>query len=144
MPQLTAVTINDGAATPVATTFSPLGKDETGVFWFEQTSPAPSNVLGATRIGYKQMRAMARGTQLTTSSKVVYTISIPTLQTLGTADNGIPPPPTLAYVEAARIELTLPERGQKASRKNLRSFAMNLMAHAMAVANIDDLQPSYS
>lgn len=144
MPQISAVTINDGSGTPVAHTFTPLGKDENGVHWFEQTTPAPTNPLGAARIGYLQKRLLDAKQQLTGSSKVSYTITVPTLETLSNNSAGITPPPTLAYREVAKVEFVLAERSTAQERKNARVFTMNLLAHAMAVANVDTFQPSYS
>jgi hypothetical protein len=42
------------------------------------------------------------------------------------------------------VEFELSERSVKQERKDTRALAMNLLAHAMAVANVDDLQTSYS
>jgi hypothetical protein len=144
MPQIAAIVINDGAATPVATTFSPIGKDDKGVFWFEQTNPVPVNALGAYRIGYKQTRVLDSQKQQTGYSKVTYTFAVPTLETLSNNSAGIVPPPTIAYVEKGRAEMDLAERSTPQERKHLRCFTLNMLAHAMAVANIDTLQPSYS
>lgn len=145
MPQAAPIVINDGAATPVAHTFTPIGKDqETGVFWFEQTTPS-ATALAAKRIGYKQTRVLGdKSRQATGSSKVSFTLHVPTLETTGTADNGIPPPPTLAYRELARVEFELPERGLKQERKDTRVLLINLMAHATTILNVDDLQPTYA
>lgn len=145
MPQISAIMINDGATTPVAHTFSPIGRDpKTGVFWFEQTTPSVS-VLQAKRIGYKQERVLGDKTrQQTGASKVSYTLHVPTLESLGTNDAGITPPPTLAYREMARVEFELAERSTAQERKDTRVLALNLLSSAMAVANVDTLQPSYS
>lgn len=145
MPQIANIVINDGASTPVAHTFSPIGRDpKTGVFWFEQTNPAVP-VLQAKRIGYKQERLLGDKTrQLTGTSKVSYTVHVPTLETVGTNDGGITPPPTLAYREVARVEFELAERSSQQERKDTRVLALNLLGHAMPVANVDTLQPSYA
>lgn len=144
MPQISNIVINDGASTPVAHTFSPIGKDAKGVFWFEQTSPTPSSVLGAKRIGYKQVRVLNAQKQLTGESVVTYTLHVPTLETVANNSAGITPPPTLAYTEKARIEFVLAERSTSQERKDTRVFCLNLLGHAMTVANVDTLQPSYS
>lgn len=144
MPIIAPIVINDGAATPVAHTFSPIGKDEKGVFWFEQTSPAPVNALGAKRIGYKQTRVLDAQKQLTGSSVIVYTLALPTLETVANNSAGITPPPTLAYKEAARMEFTLAERSVTQERKDTRVLFWNFLNFAMPVANVDTLQPSYS
>lgn len=144
MPQIANIVINDGATTPVAHTFVPLGKDADGVFWWEQKTPAPANGLGAKRIGYKQSRELNARNQLTSSGKCSYTISVPTLETLANNSAGITPPPTVAYKELARVEFTLAERSTVQERKDTRVLALNLLGHAMAVANVDTLEPSYS
>jgi len=144
MPQIAAVVINDGAATPVAHTFSPIGRDDKGVFWFEQTTPAPTSVLGAKRIGYKQERVLDAQKQLTGVSRITYTLSVPTLETLANNSAGITPPPTLSYVEKARLSFDLAERSTTQERKDTRVLLANFLAHAMSVANVDTLQPSYS
>lgn len=137
------IVINDGAASPVAHTFTPIGKDDKGVMWFEQTTPAPVNPLGAKRIGYRQNRVMDPKGQLTGKSKVVLTVYVPTLETLGNNSAGITPPPTVAYIEESRHEFTLPERSVKQERKDIRSLAMNLLSNAQIVSAVDDLQVIY-
>jgi hypothetical protein len=144
MPQIAPITINDGAGTPVPRTFSPIGRDDQGVFWWEETSPTPTSQLAAAKISYKQSRGMRSSKQLNAVSKAVYALWYPTPETLATNDNGLLPPPTLAYEEKARIEFDLAERSTPQERKHTRVLAMNLLGHAMAVANIDTLQPSYS
>jgi hypothetical protein len=143
MPAIGNVVINDGAATPVAHTFTPLGKDEKGVYWLEQTTPAPANPLGAKRIGYKQERVYDNQKRLTGESRVVLSLSVPTLEVLGNSSTGITPPPTLAYIEKARLEFVLPERSTTQERKDTRALAMNLLANTMVVTAVDSLQPSY-
>jgi hypothetical protein len=144
MPQISSIVINDGAATPVAHTFSPIGRDEKGIFWFEQTTPTPVNPLGAKRIGYSQTRVLDANKQLTGISRATYTLSLPTLETVSNNSAGIPPPPTLAYKEVMRISFDLPERSTTQERKDTRVLTANFMAHAMLIANVDTLQPSYS
>lgn len=143
MPSLANVVISDGATTPVAHTFVPLGKDEKGVIWFEQSLPAPVNPLGAKRLGYKQERIMDGKRQLTGESRVTVTLSVPTLEVLGNGATGITPPPTLAYMERARLEFILPERSTSQERKDTRALCVNLLGHAMMVSAIDALQPTF-
>jgi len=143
MPAIANVVINDGAATPVAHTLSPSTKDDKGVVLFEQILPVPVNSLGAKRLTYSQRKIRDNRQQLTGQTRVIFTLDNPTLETLGTNAAGLPPPPTRAYVEDVRIEFTLADRSTKQERKDIRVLTANLLAHAMAVAAIDDLQPSY-
>jgi hypothetical protein len=144
MPQIADIVINDGAATPVAHTFKPIGKDANGVFWWEQSTPAPVNKLGAKRIGYKQTRELSAQNQLTAVSKASYMLFLPTLETLGNNSAGITPPATVAYREIARMEFTLAERSVEQERKDTRILLGGLLGIAMSVANIDKLEPSYA
>lgn len=137
------IVINDGATTPVAHTFSPIGKDDKGVVWFEQTIPAPLNPMGAKRIGYKQTRVMDPKGQLTGISRVTATLALPSLEVLGNAASGLTPPATLAYVEKVRCEFDLPERGLMQERKDTRVLFSNLLQNAQMVSAIDSLQTIY-
>lgn len=144
MPQAANIVINDGAAVPVAHTFSPIGKDEKGILWFEQTTPAPPNPMAAKRISYRQTRGLPGANKLNQSGKAIYVLWIPTTETMSTSSSGVIPPPQLAYKQAGRFEFDLPERGSTQERKDLRILAANLLAHASTVSTIDTLQPMYT
>lgn len=143
MPAVTPIVINDGATTPVAHTFTPLGRDERGVMWFEQTTPVPSNILGAKRIGYKQGRNLVPGAVLNRTAKVTLTLMVPTTETMSVSDGGFIPAPQIAYVEKSRVELDLADRSLKQERKDTRVLTANLLASAQMITAIDDLQPMY-
>lgn len=143
MSAATDIVINDGAATPVAHTLTPIGKDDKGVLWFEQTTPAPINPLGAKRIGIRQTRVLDPKGQLTGKSKFIVTVYVPTLEVLGSAASGITPPPTVAYVEESRCEFTMPERSMPQERKDVRVLTANLLQNTQVIAAIDNLRPIY-
>jgi hypothetical protein len=67
-------------------------------------------------------------------------ISLPVLETVGTADNGIPPPPTIAYVMKANLEFLLPERSTKQNRQDILAYAKNLLAAAVVTSVVQDLE----
>jgi hypothetical protein len=142
MGAATTFTVNDGAATPVAHTFSPMGKDEKGVLWFEQTVPTPANVLGSKRFGYKQTRSWNPGAR-EALSKVVISLALPTLETPGTGDNGYLAPPKIAYKVSARVEYDLPERSVSQERKDLRVLLNNSIASTQFVNAIENLNVVY-
>lgn len=144
MPQAANIVINDGATTPVAHTFTPIGKDSNGVIWYEQVTPVPTTPLGAKRIGYKQSRALDPKKRENGVSQASWSLHVPTLETLSTNDAGIIPPATLAYKEVARVVMDLAERSSKQERKDTRVLTLNLLGHAMSVSAIDDLQPTYA
>lgn len=145
MPQVAPVTLKDGTSpTPVDHIFSPIGRDQkTGVYWYEQTTPAPLNKLGAARLGVKTVRKGDLGTSLDDVAHVSYSLHLPTLETLGNNDAGITPAPTVAYKEVVRIMIDLAERSTVQERKNARAFAASVLGNALAVENIDNLSPMW-
>lgn len=133
------IVINDGAATPVAHTFSPSNKDQKGVLFFEQTVPVVATQVNTKKIGYKQTRGNLLARQQIESGKLTLMVYIPTAEATGTSDSGYPPPPRVAYKHASRIEADLPERGTKQERKDLRVLTANLLLNSQIVAAWDDL-----
>lgn len=133
-----AITVNDGAATPVATTFTPLMMDGNGVQWFEQTNPAPANKLVARRLSISLKRA-APNSQLTGRATVIARLYQPTGETLAPNSSGITPPPTKAYEQVAMGEFLLPERGTNQERKDLRVLLMGILGSAQVISVIDSL-----
>lgn len=144
MPQASPITINDGAATPVAHTFTPMGKDpRTGVLWFIQTTPTPLNRLGAKRIGYKVSTNPGLTKQLESVTKTQYSMLYPLLEVLGTSASGLTPPATVAYALSSRMAFDRPDRALVQEGKDLRVLSLNLLGHASVVSNIDSNEPMY-
>lgn len=134
----------DGAATPVSYQFAPLGPDDKGVQWFEQTAPVPTNGQAAARFSASLKRAIQPGGKLTGISRVEFALWYPTMETVSTSDAGIAPPPTTAYTCAVRGSYLLPERSTKQERKNLRVlYSKTIEGNASIVSMIDDLQNLY-
>lgn len=142
MPAISALVINDGAATPVAHTFDPFGRDEKGVVMWEQIIPTPASGLAAKKIGYSHKRG-PYGKQLTDSSRITFTVTLPVLETLGTSDSGITPPPTVSYALNARIEFTIPRRASAQEKKDLKALAVNLLNRPLVESIIHGDAPLY-
>jgi hypothetical protein len=143
MPQAAPFVINDGATTPVAHTFTPMGKDKNGVIWFIQTTPTPLNRLGAKRVGYKYDGDPSITKQLVSVSKTQYSVLYPLLEVLGTSASGLTPPATVAYSLMSRTSFERPDRALVQEAKDLRVLTANLMNHANVVKNIDDNEPTF-
>ncbi len=144
MPAASAVTINDGATTPVAHTFTPIGRDAKGVIAYEQTTPSPTTPIEAKKLGLRQVRATAAGSKTNGVGKYVLTITLPRGETVSNNSAGLIPPPTLAYELKARIELDIPERSTQQERKDLRVFISNALSNpSLATGPIDTLVPIY-
>lgn len=141
MSAVANIVLSDAQATPVVHTFIPLGPDRNGVWWFEDQSA--SNAIGYNRISLALTRA-ALASQGQSSQERVNRVKLgihtPVLETLGTADNGITPPPTIAYVPRCNIELIMNERSSLQNRKDLRKYAQFLMAETQVVSMVESLQ----
>ena len=141
MSAVANIVLTDAQATPVAHTFIPLGPDKLGAWWFEDQSA--SNAIGYYRISMQLVRSSmaAQGqTSLERVNRVKIGIHIPVLETLGTADNGLTPPPTVAFVPRCNIEFVMNERASLQNRKDLRKFAANLLAETQVLGMIESLQ----
>lgn len=130
MSQVTGpLTINNGAATPVAKSFAPerVAPDLTT---FTERSSATS--AGFTRLSVRYSPASAR--RLT--NKVGVDLDFPVLQTV----NGVS---TTAYVARFRGEFTLPDQMTAAERADVVAFVANALDVTSIRAVIKDLDPLY-
>lgn len=145
MSAVTAIVLADAQATPVDHTFIPLGPDASGVWWFEDQSQ--STPIGFWRISLSLVRTPPAGNGKASSSDRVnrfkQTFYMPTLETLGSSDSGITPPPTIAYVDRGHVEFSLAERDTPQNRKDQRKMTMNLLDDPLVVAMIENLQGIY-
>jgi len=135
------IALPDAQATPVTHTFIPLGPDKLGAWWFEDQSAA--NAIGYNRISLQLVRpalASTRETSQERTNRVKIGIHTPVLETLGTADNGITPPPTIAYVPRVMMEFIMSERASLQNRKDLRKYMLGLLADTQVVAMVESLQ----
>lgn len=145
MTAVASIVLNDAQGTPVAHTFLPLGPDTNGVWWFEdQTGPS---AVGYNRISVQLVRTPPAQNGTSSSSNRVnrakIKIHVPVLETLGTNDNGITPPPTVAYVCKSVVDFDLPERSTLQNRKDLRKYTQFVVADAQIVALLELLQNIY-
>lgn len=139
MPAFAAITINDGQASPGAHTFNPVSSDNGIYVWQDQTGGV---ALGYLTITYqKSMPGPSKPGQASDASRVwrqKFTIAVPTMETLGTNDAGLTPPPTVACIHRAVMEFIQPERGTVSVRKDLTAYCSNLLAHATGKSLLND------
>lgn len=129
MPAIAAVAINDGQATPVAHTFSPVNIDSMGIAkWADRSGGI---ALGFPTLTFMQKSPSPKGARnYKTSIKVV----LPVLEaTSPSTSTGIQPAPTKAYDLIANIEFVLPERSTLAQRNDLLAYVKNFLANATVV-----------
>lgn len=143
MPAASNIVLPDALGTPVNHTFVPLGKDANNVYWFEDQSA--SSAIGYWKISVEVKRPLPGAPGAASSSdrvsRVKLAIHEPQLETLGTNDNGLVPPATIAYIMRSSLEFILPERGSLQNRKDLRKMTAGLTNDAQITGIIENLIP---
>lgn len=132
MPQASNIVLADAQATPVNHTFIPIGRDSKGVFWYEDQSVA--NAIGYWRISVETKRPDFSGAVATGVYRTRVGLHEPVLETLGTNDAGLTPPPTVAYISRAFGEFIDSPRSILQNRKDMVKMFSNLIAET---ANIE-------
>lgn len=145
MPAVASIILANGEASPVNHTFAPLGQNrETGFWWFEDQSPRVSSTssMGWPRIGIRVRRSNDGGPGENAKARVnrvEYVVALPQLETVGTSDSGLTPPPTVAYVDRMKGEFLLPARDSLADRKDALAYAKNVLSDAIVVDLVHNL-----
>jgi len=139
MPQIAALTINDGQTTPVAHTFAPVRVDSEGVAKYEDR-------VSGIAIGFPTISLSLKDpvNKQTGNYKVMGKIAIPVLeQTTTISANGINPQPTVAYTLFAEIRMTIPARSLAVERANLQAYCENLLSQAVTRGIVKTYDPVY-
>lgn len=122
MPQIAAITLADGQATPVTHTFAPVGVDG-GIAKYEDR--VTGIALGFPTITLS-IRRPAKGSR---NFKIVRKIVLPVLEvTSPSTATGIQPAPTKAFEITNNSEWIIPERATPAQRADLLAYAKNFDA----------------
>lgn len=124
------IVVNNGAATPVATTFSPEAPDINNAYSFVDRSGGISSGFKRMTVSTKPARGAAKVNRATLS------IDVPTMQMV----NGVN---TLAYISRAKLELLLPVDSTDAERKDLYAFLVNSLSNTLLRGALRDLDPVY-
>jgi len=128
MTAIAALTLADGAATPVNHTFSPVNIDAAGVAKWADRS-------GGISVGFPQISFSLRNPSKGFKSyRITAKVVVPVLEvTSPSTTTGIQPAPTLAYNMQGTVEFTLPERSTLQQRKDLLAYVRNYMANATVI-----------
>lgn len=135
------IVLADAQATPVNHTFVPVGRDNKGVYWFEDQSAV--NAIGNWRISVDVKRppvAAAGQNSQGRSFRIAVGLHEPILESVSNDTvSGIAPAPTISYVGRAFTEYVLPERSSLQNRKDLRKMNYNLQADTQLIAAVESL-----
>lgn len=140
MPAISNLVLNDGQATPVAHTFEPARTTADFAQWEDRVSGV---YVGFWKLVQQLVRPKGDSKVANRNLKSMHKIETPVMETLGTSDTGLTPPPTIAHRPFVDINFTFSERASKQNRKDLRVLAANYLVSAAAIAAIDDLGSNY-
>jgi hypothetical protein len=142
MPSIANIVLADAQGTPVDHTFSPLGRDANGVWWWEDRSA--SAAAGYWRISARLKRVPPPSNGYVAGpamvNKVEFGIHMPILETLGTSDSGLTPPPTVAYIDRVKVEYTFADRDSLQNRKDLRKMMANSQALTDIITFVEQME----
>lgn len=135
MTAFAALTINDGATTPVARTFTPVKIDSEQIAKYQDKS-------GGIPVGYPTITLQVREPNKQSKAyRVVSKVVLPVLeQTSPSTATGIQPAPTVAYNLIASVDMVLPERCVLQDRKHLNAFVKNLLANALLTSAVENTE----
>lgn len=136
------IVLADAQATPVNHTFTPIGPDKNGIFWFVDSSQA--NAIGYWRVSVEIKQPQSAGAGAQSDSNRNYRVKVglhePVLETVSNNTiSGIAPAPTISYVPRSFTEYVMPERSSLQNRKDLRKMTAGLNADANIVAVVENL-----
>jgi hypothetical protein len=135
------IVLADAQATPVNHTFVPVGRDNNGVFWYEDQSAA--NAIGNWRISVEVKKptvAAARQNSDGRSNRYKIGLHEPVLETVSNSSvSGIAPAPTVSYVMRSITDFVMPERATQQNRKDLRKMMAALLANTDMVNAVEGL-----
>lgn len=137
----TNIVLADAQVTPVNHTFTPIGLDTAGTFWWIDSSQA--NAVGYWRISVKvKYPAPAKSGESSAdrTNRIEIGLHEPTLETAGDSSaSGILPAPTVAYICRTLTTHILPERGTLQNRKDIRKMNALLQAESQIINYVENL-----
>jgi hypothetical protein len=136
MAAIAALSIQDGAATPVAHTFSPNPDLVSNLpVWVDRS--------GGIAMGYPKISLSVRNpTKTSRIYKVTLKIATPVMETTSASTaSGIPPAPVVSYTPLCNVEFVLPERSTLQQRKDLFAFVKNTLTNAVMASAVQDFEP---
>jgi len=137
MSAISAITVNDGKASPQAHTYTP---------WKTDPASYREAVGGVAQIGQGRLTVTGKVTDKTAGmNRVTLKLELPVLETAAAngSFNGYIAGPGVAYTVTANVDLILPNRSSEAERKDLRTLLSNVLLNVNISDAIDKLQLPY-
>lgn len=129
MPAIAALTINDGLATPVAHTFSPVTTDGSMARWADRSPSIPS--------GYRLISHEVAGPSGNrTTHKMTFGFMCPVVATVNGVD-------TVVRYSSAQLVLNIHPDSLLQERKDLFAYVKNFLANAGVQTSVENIEPYY-
>lgn len=136
MSAIANIAIQDGQATPVTHTLIPI-KSGLDSLWRE-------NQAGLPLVGQPTLSSTLKLNTQNGLNRVKLVLELPALETATAANSqGYTAAPKVGYSNRITIDMVLPSRGTSAQRKDLRVLVRNLLADAVIVDLIENLNTPY-
>lgn len=137
MAQIASISINDGAATPLAHVFNPIMSVPPT---FRRNGVAGQAVIAQERLTITNVIAKT----VNGVNRVLLELVLPVVESpAGGAASGYVAPPAVAHEMRAKVEFYFHQRSEKQGRKDLRVLLSNLLLNAQVVSATDDLEQPY-
>jgi len=129
MPAIAALTINDGATTPVAHTFSPVSTTGSKAIWADRSPSIPS--------GYRTIsQEVLDPAGARTVYRVTWGFKNPTVASVSGSD-------TVVRFASAKLELNFHAESTLQERKDTLAYISNTLSNATMKTSVENLEPFY-
>lgn len=129
MPAIAALSINDGAATPVAHTFSPVTTDGSLAKWADRSPSIPNG-----------FRTLSHEVQAPNGTRTVHRIimgfNVPVVATVNSVD-------TVVRNSSAQVTLNIHPEATLQERKDLLAYVTNSLGLADVKTSVQNIEPFY-
>lgn len=128
MPVAATISLTDAGVTPnVSRSFKPFDRSPNGrVEWRTDHEEVRNANFRLSVRQYLKDAGTPKAREM-----CVLTVSVPTMETLATGDNGFTPPPTVKWTEFAYVEFSFAESSSPQKRERILAFT------ALALQNVD-------
>lgn len=127
MPAITALTINDGALTPVAHTFNPVTTNGSSAEFAERSASVPNGY-------FKLTHEVRRPASAAAAHRVIMGFNMPTI----TSVSGVP---TVVRNSSAKVEFNLSSLSSEQERKDLLAYITNVLSNAAVKTTVQNIEP---
>lgn len=129
MPAIAALTINDGATTPVAHTFSPVSTNGSLAKWADRSPSIPS---GFRLISHEVLPPAGNRT----THKLTFGFMNPTVASVNGVDQ-------VVRYSSAQVLLNVHPDSSLQERKDLLAYIANFLGNATVKTSVENIEPFY-